>query len=193
MHSPTTGTPLPPNLGTRILPYSWELYISTSKWSSPGSAQTHNIASYNNTISELVRRDLSYLLDSPQLTRSFLQSVQGNKSRCFIIRGAAAAAAGHSGAQLAVLGEAAIGATVQIWWPLDENWYTGVVTGFDDLRFQHTIAYADGDVEFLKLWAPNQLVSPSLCCMHNNSIPCPLQGACFKFAWCSLWMMLWNW
>ena len=84
--------------------------------------------------------------------------LQANKARCLVIRGAAAAAAGHSGAQLAILGDAALGAKVEVWWPMDENWYSGTVTAFDELRFQHTVSYQDGDVEFLKLWAPNQLV-----------------------------------
>jgi len=76
-----------------------------------------------------------------------------------MIRAAAAAASGHSGAQIAVHGEAAIGARVEVWWPLDEDWYQGVVTMFDSLTMQHTVSYVDGDVEIISLWAPNQTVS----------------------------------
>lgn len=45
------------------------------------------------------------------------------------MRATAAAAGGHTGAQLSVLGEAAVGAKVSIWWPLDEAWYPGMVSG----------------------------------------------------------------
>lgn len=48
---------------------------------------------------------------------------QGNQRRCLTNRAAAAAAAGHSGAQIAVLKHAAIGARISVWWPLDEHWY----------------------------------------------------------------------
>ncbi len=80
-----------------------------------------------------------------------------------MIRAAAAAASGHSGAQIAVLGEAAIGASVEVWWPLDEDWYRGTVTSFDSFAMQHTVSYEDGDVEILSLWAPNQMVSTAQC------------------------------
>jgi hypothetical protein len=48
--------------------------------------------------------------------------------RCLLVRATAAAAAGHSGAQLSVLGDKAVGAEVEVWWPLDQAWYRGVVS-----------------------------------------------------------------
>ena len=45
-----------------------------------------------------------------------------------MIRTAAAAAAGHSGAQIAVHRAAAVGARVEVWWPLDEDWYVSSLT-----------------------------------------------------------------
>lgn len=51
-------------------------------------------------------------------------SVQSSQRRCLTNRVAAAAAAGHSGAQVAVLRMGAIGARLKIWWPLDEAWYS---------------------------------------------------------------------
>ena len=49
--------------------------------------------------------------------------VQGNQRRCLTNRAAAAAAVGHSGAQIAILKQAAVGARISVWWPLDEHWY----------------------------------------------------------------------
>ncbi len=46
-----------------------------------------------------------------------------------MVRAAAAAANGHAGAQLSVLEDKCIGAKVSVWWPLDEAWYTGTVSG----------------------------------------------------------------
>lgn len=55
--------------------------------------------------------------------------LSSGRRRCLLVRAFAAAAAGHTGAQLAILGTKAVGARVQVWWPLDEDWYPGVVTG----------------------------------------------------------------
>ena len=51
-----------------------------------------------------------------------------HRRRCLVMRAAAAAAGGHAGAQLAVMGEAAIGARVSVWWPMDGAWFEGVVS-----------------------------------------------------------------
>jgi len=45
-----------------------------------------------------------------------------------MMRAAAAAAGGHAGAQLAVMGEGAVGARVSVWWPIDGKWFNGVVS-----------------------------------------------------------------
>lgn len=56
----------------------------------------------------------------------------------------------------------------QVWWPLDEDWYQGTVSAFDELRIQHTVCYDDGDIELLHLWGVDQTVSLS---------PAPLESA----------------
>lgn len=48
--------------------------------------------------------------------------------RCLLVRATAAAAAGHAGAQLSVLGDKCVGAEIDVWWPLDESYYKGVVS-----------------------------------------------------------------
>ena len=80
------------------------------------------------------------------------------RRRCLVIRASAAAASGHTGAQLAALGRKCIGARISVWWPLDEKWYSGFVTDYDSRRVRHQILYDDNEYELICLWAPGQLV-----------------------------------
>lgn len=41
---------------------------------------------------------------------------------------------------------------------MDEAFYEGTITEFDPWRHRHTIAYDDGDVELVALWAPHEVV-----------------------------------
>lgn len=41
---------------------------------------------------------------------------------------------------------------------MDEAFYEGTITEFDPWRHRHTIAYDDGDIELVALWAPHEVV-----------------------------------
>lgn len=45
----------------------------------------------------------------------------------------------------------AVGKKVRVFWPLDEKWYDGRVTSFNEAGGKHTVKYDDGDVEDLDL------------------------------------------
>ncbi len=49
------------------------------------------------------------------------------RRKCLVVRARAAAAGGHPGAQLGVLGSTAIGAKITVYWPMDKAWYPGMV------------------------------------------------------------------
>ena len=93
------------------------------------------------------------------------KNAQQSQRRCLVRRAHAAAASGHTGAQLAVLGAECIGARVLVWWPLDSEWYAGTVSGHDAYLMKHTVDYDDGDVEHIHLWSASQtlrvLTAPS--------------------------------
>lgn len=48
---------------------------------------------------------------------------------------------------------------------MDEAFYEGTITEFDPWRHRHTIAYDDGDVELVALWAPHEVVRWILTCL----------------------------
>ncbi|KAI3466488.1 hypothetical protein Pfo_023151 [Paulownia fortunei] len=44
-----------------------------------------------------------------------------------------------------------IGCRIKVWWPMDKQYYEGVVKSFDTEKKKHVILYDDGDVEVLRL------------------------------------------
>ncbi|CAA0837188.1 binding [Striga hermonthica] len=44
-----------------------------------------------------------------------------------------------------------IGRRIKVWWPMDKEYYEGVVKSFDTEKKKHVILYDDGDVEVLRL------------------------------------------
>lgn len=45
------------------------------------------------------------------------------------------------------------GKRIQVWWPSDQAWYAGFVTGYSAGSRRHTIKYDDGEVERICLAA----------------------------------------
>ncbi|KAL9146836.1 hypothetical protein ABFS82_13G137100 [Erythranthe guttata] len=44
-----------------------------------------------------------------------------------------------------------IGCRIKVWWPMDKEFYEGVIKSFDTEKKKHVILYDDGDVEVLRL------------------------------------------
>lgn len=82
---------------------------------------------------------------------------------CLNQRMRASALSGHSGAQLAVCKEMAVGARVKVWWDGDQTFYEGIIAHYDPVATEHTICYLDGEVGMHKLWQHDEriiLLSP---------------------------------
>ncbi|GLJ16335.1 hypothetical protein SUGI_0276270 [Cryptomeria japonica] len=43
------------------------------------------------------------------------------------------------------------GHRIKVWWPLDKQFYEGIVQSYDSIQKKHTVLYDDGDVEVLRL------------------------------------------
>lgn len=50
-------------------------------------------------------------------------------------------------------GEDLVGSKIKVWWPLDKQYYEGVIDAFDSVQKKHKVLYEDGDVEILNLEA----------------------------------------
>ena len=84
-----------------------------------------------------------------------LKPLRGVKpdERCPRLEIIAAARDGHVGANLALLGDRAVGRRVRVHWPNERDCFRGVVSGFDRETWLHSLQYDDGDVEpAIRLW-----------------------------------------
>lgn len=78
---------------------------------------------------------------------------------CLLLKAAAAARTGRAGAQLTVLGAAAVGAHVELWIPSRNAWAAGVVAAFDARSLKHAIAFdRGGDGTVAALWSTRHVV-----------------------------------
>ncbi|CAH9086168.1 unnamed protein product [Cuscuta europaea] len=48
-------------------------------------------------------------------------------------------------------GESLVGSRVQVWWPLDSEYYEGQIDSFDRVNKKHKVVYNDGEIEDLDL------------------------------------------
>ncbi|XP_020583977.1 uncharacterized protein LOC110027049 isoform X2 [Phalaenopsis equestris] len=68
-----------------------------------------------------------------------------------------------------------IGRKIEVWWPDDERFYTGVIDAFDPVTKKHRVVYDDGDAEILFLrnerW--NYIDSKNFEKGQENDIACP--------------------
>lgn len=44
-----------------------------------------------------------------------------------------------------------LGKKVRVFWPLDEQWYVGVVRQYDPTTGEHLLTYPDGDTEWVRI------------------------------------------
>lgn len=79
-------------------------------------------------------------------TRRSIRS-DGQLVRCIMAVAAETGAEGHHGACLTGMGAKANGSRIEVYWPLEDEWFSGTVASFCPRSAQHTIEYDDGDVE----------------------------------------------
>jgi hypothetical protein len=56
-----------------------------------------------------------------------------------------------------------IGKKVRVFWPLDEQWYVGVVKEYDASSGEHLLKYPDGDTEWVKIGDTQQQMEGLAC------------------------------
>ncbi|KAL1537227.1 sister chromatid cohesion protein PDS5 B-like isoform X1 [Salvia divinorum] len=78
---------------------------------------------------------------------SFSKSASLKKKKKKSVSGLAKCTSKDSGSHNSDL----IGSRIKVWWPMDKQFYEGVIKSFDTHKKKHVIVYEDGDVEVLQL------------------------------------------
>ena len=61
---------------------------------------------------------------------------------------------------LQISGRALIGATIKVFWPAENKWYTGFVRAYIAQNHKHTVHYDDGDWRHEAIPLPTPLLLP---------------------------------
>jgi len=64
-----------------------------------------------------------------------------------------------------------IGRTVRVFWPVDQQWYSGLVTKYNESTDEHFLLYSDGDTEWVKIGDNANGGGPPT--SHNSHTPFP--------------------
>ncbi|KAL1205574.1 putative sister chromatid cohesion protein PDS5 [Cardamine amara subsp. amara] len=71
-------------------------------------------------------------------------------------------------------GEDVVGARVNIWWPLDETYYEGVIDSYCSRKKKHRVVYTDGDSEELNLSEERwEIIEDQTCGSEDMEIDLP--------------------
>ena len=72
-----------------------------------------------------------------------------------------------------------IGKRVRVFWPLDQQWYAGIVQQYDTSTGEHLLAYPDGDTEWVKIGENDAKQPPvqAAAAAAQGHIPPPPGGA----------------
>ena len=102
--------------------------------------------------------------EPPELCLRCQSCLSRTARKCYRARAFASAASGSEGARLALWGERAVGAEVEVFWEKDHAYYPGRVVRFDPFKMTHLVVYDvdedadDEDAEDLRLWEPGRVV-----------------------------------
>lgn len=146
--SPVTSAPAP-----RQLDEEAEAEVRTSRRKCPlkhellSLGPTSPALSADSGGSDLVRRRQSRRTGGGESISTGRRRKHGSQKE-------AASSAGRRWVELAIEGadpQAFIGLACKVFWPLDDDWYKGSITGYKEVTKKHSVKYDDGEAEDLTL------------------------------------------